>query len=189
MPLTLRKRDRTPRIGSHAPGFELDRALAERLAKGDRQALSLFVERHSGSVYKYVMRYLGPGQDELAAQVLRATFADALKRMHAYASGRASVPMSLWLLRRANHHIARRRKAIQANTPEAASETQELVNLRRAMRTMPPRHASALSAALFEAVSPEDMGYVLGVSPPRAMRRLRAALRRVSKTEPVEEGL
>lgn len=202
MPITLRKRQRDPRNDPHAPGLELDRELAERIVKGDREALARFVDRHIGAVYKYVARYVGPGHEELISEVVRATFTDALNRMKHYASGRAHAPMRLWLLKRANHHVARRRARLKAPGTDAAAddvaahdvaahdvaaESEELAALRKAMSSLPPRYAAALSAALFEELPPEEMAIALGASPARAMRLLRGALRRLDRLTVVEE--
>ncbi len=195
MPITLPKRDRNPKNDPHAPGLEADRELAGRIVKGDREALARFVDRHLGAVYKYVARYVGPGREELTSEVVRATFTDALNRMKSYASGRARVPMRLWLLKRANHHVARRRARLKAPGEDAAAsaadggvaESEELASLRKAMLSLPPRYAAALSVALFEELPPEEMAIALGASPRRAMSLLRRALRRLDRVAVVEE--
>jgi RNA polymerase sigma-70 factor (ECF subfamily) len=203
MQLALPKRKQDLKHDPHAPGLELDRELARRIMKGEKEALALLVDRHLGAVYKYVMRYLGPGHEELASEVVRATFADALKRMKSYANGRSSVPMRLWLLKRANGHLARRRKLlIAARGPERSEasgldsdaanartnpESEELTALRNFMLRLPARHVTTLSLALFEEMSTEEMARTLGRSPARTMRLLRAALRRLDKVAAAEE--
>jgi|GEM_PF-2794911 len=203
MQLALSKRKQDLKHDPHAPGLELDRELARRITKGEKEALALFVDRHLGAIHKYVTRCLGPGHEEVASEVVRAAFADALKRMKSYANGRSAMPMRVWLLKRANGHIARRRKlliaaqhperseasALDSDAAEARTnlESEELTALRNIMLKLPARHATALSLALFEEMPAEEMARTLGRSPARSMRLLRAALRRLDRVAAAEE--
>src|SRR5919201_6063537 len=87
------------------PGLEVDRELARRIGEGDRVALGRWLDRHLGAVYGYLARRLGPGYEEVAADVARATFADAFRRLGPYARGAASMPMRLWLLKLAGERL------------------------------------------------------------------------------------
>lgn len=171
-----RERKEIKRI-AESPGHELDRELAERIGKGDRAALALLLDRHLGAVYGYLARRLGPGLEQTAAEVTRATFEHALRHIRPYARGAASVPMQLWLIREAGRQLARRRKNMES-APPSEDTTPQFANLRRLLNTLPPRKAAILSLALLEGMSAQDIARASGVSLPRAMRLLRAALKR-----------
>src|SRR5438552_13450183 len=87
---------------SDDPGIEVDRELARRIGEGDREALASLLDRHLGAVYGYLARRLGPGYEGVAADLTRATFSDAFRRLKPYARGTASTPMRLWLIKLAS---------------------------------------------------------------------------------------
>ncbi len=177
------KRDKEKVRAVRSPGLALDIELASGMAEGDRQALTRLVDRHAGPLYRYVARRLGPGHEALVEEVTRATFGDALRRMRPYARGWASVPMQLWLIRLANHHLARKLKRPQNAPNTDRVESAELQRLRAAMADLPSRQQAAISLALFEGLDAAEIAASLGISPARAMRLLRHALRRVGEQE------
>jgi DNA-directed RNA polymerase specialized sigma24 family protein len=170
-----------------SPGQALDRELADRILKGDREALARWLDRHLASVYGYVTRRLGPGQGLLAAEVTRATFEEAMRHLKPYARGKASTPMRLWLIRRAGAKLARRRGK-PAPSPAGADESAQLVHVRGAMHAMSSRKETALALALFEGMPATEIAAALGTSQGRAMRLLRGALRSArSALEPTQK--
>lgn len=179
---------REKRQADHArhPGIQVDTELAVQLRDGRQEALARLLDRHLGGVYKYLYRRLGPGYEPLIAETVEATFTEALRRMRPFARGTARTPLRLWLLRLANRQLAQRRarlRAVPGTKDEGqalqASEDVELANLRAIMRTLPSRQGAVLALALFEELPAEEIAFALGVTPARAMRLLRGALRRV----------
>ena len=182
LPLGAKAKSRTtmPHL-SDAPGEELDRELARQISEGDQEALSRFVERHIGPLYKHLQRRLGPGQDAAIEAVVKATFNSAFRRMRPYARGYARTPMRLWLIRLAGKELARRNKSL-AKPAFADIESEELTELREAMSALPAKQQAALFMALFEGMSAEELAGALGVRKARAMRLLRSGLRRAGAT-------
>ncbi len=173
-----------------SPGHEMDRRLAERIGEGDREALSRLLDRHLGAVYGYLARRLGPGHEEIAAEVTRSTFEVALRHLRPYARGRASVPMQLWLIREAGNQLARKRGEIEdADLP--SSESVQLAKLRSVINALPSRKGSILSLALFEGMSAQEIAVASGVSVSRAMKLLRQTLKQANSaigSEATEES-
>jgi len=179
------------------PGLANDCDLAARIKDGDRQALRLLVERHIGRLRSYLLHRLGEGQGDIIDRVVAATFFDALQRLGPYARGTASTPMNLWLIGLAERKLARVRTVStpKARTPqpgflsgtgfpseaEVLSPQSDLTRLRAAMAHLPNRYRFVLALAVFEQMPAGDMAHALGMSPAGAMRRLRAALKRVGK--------
>jgi DNA-directed RNA polymerase specialized sigma24 family protein len=185
MQLPFRKEDKKQNTVRDAPGAELDRELAEGLGKGDRKALARWLDRHLTALHRYLTRRLGPGHEELVEEVVRLTLEEGIRRMKPYARGKASLPMHLWLLRLANRHLARNkiRSRIKATPNGEGVESVGLEHLRKVMIDMPPRHQAVVALALFEGMAPEDVGAAAGISPARAMRRLRDALKRIDQDD------
>ena len=185
MQLPFRKEDKKKNTVRDAPGAELDRQLAAGIGKGDRKALARWLDRHLTPLYRYLTRRLGPGHEQLVEEVVRLTLEEAIRRMKPYARGKASLPMHLWLLRLANRHLARNklRARIKATPGGEGVESVGLEHLRKVMITMPPRHQAVVALALFERMAPEDVGAAAGISPVRAMRRLRDALKRIDQDD------
>lgn len=185
MQLPFRKEEKKKNIVRDAPGAELDRELAESMSKGDKKALARWLDRHLTPLYRYLTRRLGPGHEELVEEVVRLTLEEAIRRMRPYARGKASLPMHLWLLRLANRHLARKklRARIKATPNGEGLESVGLEHLRKAMIVMPPRHQAVMALSLFERMAPEDVGAAAGISPGRAMRRLRDALKRIDQDD------
>ena len=172
----------------HTPSYEQDRELAERMMDGDKEALIRLVDRHIGPVYKYLSRRLGPGNEDLVDKVVEAAFIEAFGRIRPYARGQAALPMRLNLIRLANKHLAKRRRHLAKERQPGVEESEELAALRREMAKLPMGHQAALSLALFEEMPPEEMAGALRTTTAGAMRRLRAALKRVGARRP-DEGL
>lgn len=181
MKLPLRKENQPSALRlSDTPGEELDLQLARQMSEGSQEALARFVERHVGYLYKHLQRRLGPGHDALIETAVEATFKAAFRRMRPYVRGYARTPMRLWLLRLAGRELSRHRKAISPAHGEAGDtgESEELIELREAVASLPPRQQAAVCMALFEGLSSGEVAGALGVRQARAMRLLRSGLRR-----------
>lgn len=163
-------------------GTALDYELARRISEGDREALSRLLDRHLGTVYAYVARRLGPEHEDLVADVTRATFQQALRRLKPYARGTASTPMRLWLLRLAGGQLAD--ETITTND-KAGGESSAL---HPALDRLPSRQQTVFSLALFEGLAPEEIAAASGLGLSRAMRLLRSSLKRAAEVLDEREG-
>jgi DNA-directed RNA polymerase specialized sigma24 family protein len=167
------------------PGLVYDCDLASRIKRGDREAQKQLVERHIGRTHTYLLHHLGEGQEDTIQKVVAATFSEALRSLGPYSDGTASTHMDLWLIRVAERNLARMHMAPSKEplTPQSSvlDPQSDLSRLRAAMSSLPNRHKFVLSLSLFEQMPAGDMAYTLGVTPAGAMRRLRAALKRVGK--------
>jgi DNA-directed RNA polymerase specialized sigma24 family protein len=168
-------------------GLEVDRELARKIGEGDREALARWLDRHLGAVYGYLARRLGPGHEEIAATLARATFSTALQRLKPYARGTTSIPMRLWLLKLAGErldreHITRNKEEPARNADDATTHAPPSAQaLREVLGLLPTRQQAAISLALFEGMAPEEIAAASGRGVPRAMRDLRAALKRTGR--------
>lgn len=180
--------------------MDYDCEIAARIKEGDRKALRQFVERHIGRLHTYLLHRLGEANDDIIDNVAAATFNDALRRIGPYASGAAATPMDLWLIRLAERNLSK----LHHNPPSTAASKSDNAKLithnhalersegsklppsdlnrfRAALSAIPNRHRAVLSLAVFEQMPAGEIAQSLGVSPARAMRRLRDALRRLNK--------
>ena len=184
LPLPKRNEDRQ----AIPPGLAYDRDLAARIHAGDMAALERFVDRHCGTVYRYIAHRLGEEQDDLTHRLTAEAISDALGKLGGYARGRADTPVELWILRVAERRLAKSKQP-KVPTPDRLDEDEpDVAVLRRALSRMPSRHAFPVALAVFQQLTATEMAESLGTSPARAMRRLRAALRRVG-VELQREGL
>ncbi len=181
-------------IAKKSPGLAYDCELAARIRQSDREALTQLIERHCGRVQSYLIRRLGEHNSTLIETVIASTFSDALKHIGSYASGTASTPMELWLIRLAESKLARRPTTVgdegrrtkdegltTHNEQETAPDTSDLARLRTSMAVLSNRDNAVLSLALFEQLPAFDIAHALGTTPRGALRRLRSALKRVGK--------
>ncbi len=186
--------NRSVRTARRDPGLEYDCEIAARIKEGDRKALRQFVERHIGRVHTYLLHRLGEGEgnDVLIDKVVAATFNQALRRIGPYASSAATTPMDLWLIRIAEKNLSKQQRnppspvAAKSDNSEPRTQnpelpTSDLTRFREALSALPNRNRAVLALAIFEQMPAGEIAQGLGVSPTRAMRRLRDALKRLSK--------
>jgi RNA polymerase sigma-70 factor, ECF subfamily len=132
---------------------ETDRALAERLRRGDAHAVDAFYRAHFDPIYQFVFFRVGRRRED-AEDVTAETFLTALRRIGEF-EGRA--PLSAWLrgvarnkCRERNKLMARRRVA--SHHPIDAADLESLSDLEH--RDVPHRAleseevAQTVSAAL-----------------------------------------
>ena len=170
------------------PGLAYDRELAARIHTGDRLALERFIERHTGTVYRYLIHRLGEGQDDLAHRLTAETLSDALGKLGRYARGTADTPVELWLLRVAERRLARSKLPRVPPLDQADEDERDVDSLRRVLSRVPSRYAFPVALAVFQQLTASEIAHALGTSQPGAMRRLRLALKRVG-AELEREGL
>jgi RNA polymerase sigma factor (sigma-70 family) len=166
-----------------SPGEEADRELARGMLEGDTESLERFVDRHLGPLVRYLERRLGPGHEQEAGEIAHLTLADVIRRLKPYARGSARLPVQMWLVRRAESHLRKRaRKGSGSRVKDGADSPERgtLEWLRDLMDDLPQRQQALISLALFEQMTPEEIGASMGLRPARAMRQLRAALLRVN---------
>lgn len=189
------KKEKQPqRRDERSVELEADREVAKQLLDGDRDALRQWLQRHMAHVYGYLLRRIGPGGEKLAGEVTNATFETAAKRLRTYARGGVTTPMRLWLLKLAGDQLARRRSRwAQTGTFAQPGDSPGMAQMRAAVHRLAPRKQAALSLALMEGLSGDELAAALGMRLPRAMGLLRAAIKDVGNylsTQPLsdEEG-
>ena len=181
---------------SDDPGLQIDRELARRIGEGDREALARWLDRHLSAVYGYVARRLGPGYEDVAADVARATFSEALRRLGQWARqaaplharGATSTPMRLWLLKLAGHFVESRVQGPESKVTAGQTDSGLWTldsglpeGLRETLGRLPRGQQVVMSLALFEGMGPEEIAAASGRGVSRAMRDLRRALKRTGR--------
>ena len=165
------------------PGLELDISLARQINEGSREALEQVVSRHLAPVYRYVLRRVGRGKEELAARITSDAFDDAMRRMSRYPKGEKTVPMRHWLLRLANRRVERVRSKKQGHSDVLDLFGDDLTELEDSVAELKGRDGAATTLAVFEEMGPEEIASVLGVSRNAAMRHLRHGLHSIGKPQ------
>lgn len=170
------------------PNLELDISLARQVNEGSREALEQVVRRHLDAVYRYTLRRLGRGREEMAARITSDAFDDALRRMSRYPKGEKTVPMRHWLIRLANRRIERSRAKKKGHSDVLDLFGDELTELEDSVAELKGRDATATTLALFEEMGPEEIASVLGASKHAAMRHLRHGLHTIGKARIEQAG-
>lgn len=181
-----------------------DRELMQRLAAGDREALSPLMERHSRRVYRIALSYLRDPDEALDA--VQDTFVKAFQ--HA-ARWDARTEVAPWLMRIAvNHSIDRYRRGKRRgahHTPLVLGDHDERIatdevsperralgwelgeKIARALETLPDGHRAVFVLRHYDGMSLEQIAGTLKLSLGtvksslhRAVHRLRERLREVA---------
>lgn len=171
-----------------------DAALAGRAAKGDERAFALLVRRHKEPLYRLLRRYTG-NSDE-AYEAAHEAFIAAWAKMERYDPAR---PFAAWLrviainkARDRGRRMAFRRlifgtrpledspDAMASPDPtvgsdEAAAEREDMVELDRAIATLPANLKAPLLLTAFDGLSQQEAGAILGVSAKAVETRVRRA--------------
>lgn len=153
---------------------ETDRALVERVAKGDRAAVRLLFMRHHARVYRFVARQTG--SELMADDIANEVFLELWRQAPAF-EGRSEV--STWLLGIARFKalsLLRKKKedwidddgaaqvADGADTPEVVTMKEDkAAALRRFIDAMPEEHRTVIDLAYYHGQSVSEIGEVLGV--------------------------
>ncbi|MER9593400.1 sigma-70 family RNA polymerase sigma factor [Mesorhizobium sp. M0244] len=153
---------------------ETDRALVDRVAKGDRAAVRLLFMRHHARVYRFVARQTG--SELMADDIANEVFLELWRQAPAF-EGRSEV--STWLLGIARFKalsLLRKKKedwiddddaaqvADGADTPEVVTMKEDKASaLRRFIDAMPEEHRTVIDLAYYHGQSVSEIGEVLGI--------------------------
>ena len=153
---------------------ETDRALVDRVAKGDRAAVRLLFMRHHARVYRFVARQTG--SEMMADDIANEVFLELWRQAPGF-EGRSEV--STWLLGIARFKalsLLRKKKEdwiddeAAAAVPDSA-DTPEVVTmkedksaaLRRLIDALPDEHRTVIDLAYYHGQSVSEIGEVLGI--------------------------
>ena len=153
---------------------ETDRALVDRVAKGDRAAVRLLFMRHHARVYRFVARQTG--SEMMADDIANEVFLELWKQAPGF-EGRSEV--STWLLGIARFKALsslRKKKeewiddddaaeiADGADTPEVVTMKEDkAAALRRMINALPEEHRTVIDLAYYHGQSVTEIGEVLGI--------------------------
>ena len=153
---------------------ETDRALVDRVAKGDRAAVRLLFMRHHARVYRFVARQTG--SEMMADDIANEVFLELWRQAPGF-EGRSEV--STWLLGIARFKalsFLRKKKEDWIDDEAAAAvpdgaDTPEVVTmkedkgtaLRRFVDALPQEHRTVIDLAYYHGQSVTEIGEVLGI--------------------------
>jgi RNA polymerase sigma-70 factor (ECF subfamily) len=175
---------------SAAEAAAIDMPLMNRLAAGDRDAISELYDRHAGRVYALAHRILRNGTD--AEDVVQEVFSQAWRTAPSYRAERGSV--AAWLLvmarSRAIDRVRSRRLSEHALDESdyrglasgAPPVTEDLIaheradHVRSALTRLPDDQRRALELAYFEGLSHSEIAAKLRTPLGTVKTRIRAAL-------------
>lgn len=153
---------------------ETDRALVDRVAKGDRAAVRLLFMRHHARVYRFVARQTG--SEMMADDIANEVFLELWRQAPGF-EGRSEV--STWLLGIARFKalsLLRKKKEDWIDDEAAAAvpdgaDTPEVVTmkedkaaaLRRFVNALPEEHRVVIDLAYYHGQSVNEIGEVLDI--------------------------
>jgi RNA polymerase sigma-70 factor (ECF subfamily) len=153
---------------------ETDRALVDRVAKGDRAAVRLLFMRHPARVYRFVARQTG--SEMMADDIANEVFLELWRQAPAF-EGRSEV--STWLLGIARFKalsMLRKKKEAWIDDDDAAqiadsADTPEVITmkedkgaaLRRFVDALPEEHRTVIDLAYYHGQSVTEIGAVLDI--------------------------
>ncbi|MBZ9842067.1 sigma-70 family RNA polymerase sigma factor [Mesorhizobium sp. CA5] len=153
---------------------ETDRALVDRVAKGDRAAVRLLFMRHHARIYRFVARQTG--SEMVADDITNEVFLELWKQAPSF-EGRSEV--STWLLGIARFKalsMLRKKKEDWIDDDDAAqvpdgADTPEVVTmkedkaaaLRRFVDALPEEHRTVIDLAYYHGQSVTEIGEVLDI--------------------------
>ncbi|MBZ9881805.1 sigma-70 family RNA polymerase sigma factor [Mesorhizobium sp. CA10] len=153
---------------------ETDRALVDRVVKGDRAAVRLLFMRHHARIYRFVARQTG--SEMMADDITNEVFLELWKQAPSF-EGRSEV--STWLLGIARFKalsMLRKKKEDWIDDDDAAqipdgADTPEVVTmkedkaaaLRRFVDALPEEHRTVIDLAYYHGQSVTEIGEVLDI--------------------------
>ena len=153
---------------------DTDRALVDRVAKGDRAAVRLLFMRHHARIYRFVARQTG--SEMMADDIANEVFLELWRQAPNF-EGRSEV--STWLLGIARFKalsMLRKKKedwiddddaaeiADSADTPEVVTMKEDkAAALRRFVNALPEEHRTVIDLAYYHGQSVTEIGEVLGI--------------------------
>ena len=146
---------------------ETDRALVDRVAKGDRAAVRLLFMRHHARVYRFVARQTG--SEMMADDIANEVFLELWRQAPGF-EGRSEV--STWLLGIARFKalsLLRKKKEDWIDDEAAAAvpdgaDTPEVVTMKEDKAdALPEEHRTVIDLAYYHGQSVAEIGEVLGI--------------------------
>ncbi|RWA72769.1 MAG: sigma-70 family RNA polymerase sigma factor [Mesorhizobium sp.] len=153
---------------------ETDRALVDRVAKGDRAAVRLLFMRHHARIYRFVARQTG--SEMMADDITNEVFLELWRQAPGF-EGRSEV--STWLLGIARFKalsLLRKKKEDWIDDDDAAqvpdsADTPEVVTMkedkaaavRRFVDALPEEHRTVIDLAYYHGQSVTEIGEVLSI--------------------------
>jgi len=153
---------------------QTDRALVDRVAKGDRAAVRLLFMRHHARIYRFVARQTG--SEMMADDITNEVFLELWRQASSF-EGRSEV--STWLLGIARFKALswlRKKKEDWIDDDDAAqipdsADTPEVVTmkedkgaaLRRFVDALPEQHRTVIDLAYYHGQSVTEIGEVLDI--------------------------
>lgn len=177
------------------PDTQQDLALADRMLRGEAQAMSEFCVRFLPRVYRFALHRLGSPDD--AEDVVQVVLAKATRRIETY---RGESPLLAWLLvicrREVAGHLARSGRQVvglfapgeedgfdnlpgpDADEPDSVGAREQLaVLVHESLDRLPERQAVALELKYVEGYSSKEIARHIGISD-EAVQSLLARARR-----------
>ena len=171
-------------------GVDSDEAIAAVARTGDRKAFAQLVERHKGTIYRFVRRYVGQSDD--AYDVLQDCFIAAWQALSRYDTARPFLP---WLrviaLNKCRDYGRRQRVrnlvmkafALEPNpapdTRETESEAERLSQLDAAISRLNPFYKEPLLLTTVSGLSHIDAAALLKTTPKAVEMRIYRARKRL----------
>jgi RNA polymerase sigma-70 factor (ECF subfamily) len=156
------------------PQNSSDKALIERIARGDQLAMRTLFARHQVAVFRFVTRLVG--DQAMAEDVLSDVFFDVWRQAGRF-EGRSSV--STWLLSIARYKalsVCRRRRDPElddsaasrlvdpADTPEASLQRKHDADLLgRCLAQLSPEHGEVIDLVYYHEKSVAEVAEVIGI--------------------------
>lgn len=178
-------------VAASADSRRVDKAILERIARGDGSALAELYDRHARLVFSIALRILQQQAD--AEDVVQEVFAQVWTQAGRYDAGRGAV--AAWLLVLARSRAIDRLRARRAR-PESAAEpdvaegvpdlaarqdlelltAEQVARLRRALRQLPEAQRVALELAYYEGLTHTEVAAHLNEPLGTVKTRIRQAV-------------
>jgi RNA polymerase sigma-70 factor (ECF subfamily) len=177
--------------------YSSDEMLVTRIAAGDKLAMQALFARHRGSVYRWLLRFVG--NETVAEDLLSDVFFDVWQQAGRF-EGRAAVATWLLSIARFKALSARRRRthaeldetieatvADSADNPEIALQKKSRSELvRTALMKLSPDHREIIDLVYHHEKSVEDCALILGI--PAATVKTRLFYARKKLADQVQEA-
>lgn len=174
-----------------------DESLMQAYAHGDMEAFEMLYRRHSGPLYRYILRQV---QDSATANDLyQGSWEKIIRARKDY---RPAAPFAAWMYRIAHNHVVDHYRANKATTPlpddapdEGSNQVADDIDsdsrskaLYRAIEGLPADQRDAILLKLEGDLSLKEIATATGVNPETAKSRLRYAVARLKQVLPEAEG-
>jgi len=171
--------------------LDLEGALVRRLRERRPDAIDELYRAHSGSVWRFLARLVGPNRVALAEDLFQETWLAAARNAHRLHEDTRLLPWLVTIARNKHRNTARLpgfealepHSAIEPTTPEVeAGKRAEGRALQRAFELLAEAHREVLLLSAVEGLEAEAMGRILGLRADAVRKRLsraRAELKRL----------